>query len=50
VIRQLYSDFLNTGELEAHVVDNSDLSVEETAHRVTGLMRSGALSVVGADQ
>jgi tRNA uridine 5-carbamoylmethylation protein Kti12 len=24
VIRQLYSDFLNAGELEAHVIDNSE--------------------------
>jgi len=50
VIRQLYPDFLNTGGLETHVVDNSDLSVEETALRVASLMRSGALSVAGADQ
>jgi tRNA uridine 5-carbamoylmethylation protein Kti12 len=48
VIRQLYSDFLNTGELEAHVIDNSELSIEETARRVADLMRSGALSVVAS--
>ena len=48
VIRSLYSDFLNAGELEAHVIDNSELSIDETARRVAGLMRSGALSIVAS--
>ena len=45
VVRQLYDDFADVGELETHVIDVDDLPVDQVAAEVTRRLRSGALDL-----
>jgi hypothetical protein len=44
-IEQLWSSFGNLGALEHHVVDNSDLSEEETVEAIASRLEDGTLDV-----
>jgi hypothetical protein len=44
VVEQLWNGFADLGELERHVIDNGELTAEQTTDLVAERLRAGTLS------